>query len=47
MIVRRATTAGITTKIGNHSFRGKGITAYLRNGGPIERAAAMANDAAL
>jgi integrase len=31
--------------IGNHSFRGTGITAYLKNGGAIENAAAMANHA--
>ena len=33
MIQRRATDAGIRTKIGNHSFRATGITEYLRNGG--------------
>jgi len=31
------------TKIGNHSFRAPGITAYLKNGGTLETAAAMAN----
>jgi integrase len=31
------------TKIGNHCFRATGITAYLRNGGTLEKAAAMAN----
>src|SRR3954452_3517740 len=45
MIRRRATAAGIETKIGNHSFRATGITAYLRNGGTLEKAAAMANHA--
>lgn len=45
MIRRRAATAGIETKIGNHSFRATGITAYLKNGGTLERAAAMANHA--
>ena len=43
MIGRRATSAGIATKIGNHTFRATGITAYLRNGGALETAAAMAN----
>jgi integrase len=27
---------------GNHSFRATGITAYLKNGGTLEKAAAMA-----
>lgn len=31
MIQRRASAAGIKTKIGNHSFRATGITAYLKN----------------
>jgi integrase len=43
MIRRRAATAEIETKIGNHTFRATGITAYLKNGGQIETAAAMAN----
>jgi integrase len=45
MIRRRAAAAGIETKIGNHTFRATGITAYLKNGGTLERAAAMANHA--
>ena len=45
MIARRAKAAGITTKVGNHSFRATGITAYLKNGGTLEKAAAMANHA--
>jgi site-specific recombinase XerD len=45
MIRRRATAAGIKTKIGCHSFRATGITAYLKNGGTLEKAAAMANHA--
>src|SRR3954451_385004 len=45
MIQRRAEAAGIETRIGNHSFRATGITAYLRNGGTLEKAAAMANHA--
>jgi integrase len=45
MVRRRATAAGIATRIGNHSFRATGITAYLKNGGTLENAAAMANHA--
>ncbi len=45
MIGRRALAAGIGTKVGNHSFRATGITAYLKNGGTLEKAAAMANHA--
>jgi integrase len=45
MIGRRASAAGIATKIGNHTFRATGITAYLKNGGTLENAAAMANHA--
>jgi site-specific recombinase XerD len=45
MIRRRASAAGISTKLGNHSFRATGITAYLKNGGTLEKAAAMANQA--
>ena len=45
MISRRAAAAGIATRIGNHSFRATGITAYLKNGGALEKAAAMANHA--
>jgi site-specific recombinase XerD len=45
MIRRRASAAGIATKLGNHSFRATGITAYLKNGGTLEKAAAMANHA--
>ena len=44
-ICRRAAAAGIETKIGNHTFRATGITAYLKNGGTLEKAAAMANHA--
>ncbi|MBT9293095.1 tyrosine-type recombinase/integrase [Prosthecodimorpha staleyi] len=43
MIRRRAEAVGIETKIGNHTFRATGITAYLKNGGSLEKAAAMAN----
>ena len=45
MIRRRADAAGIATKIGNHTFRATGITAYLKNGGTLEKAANMANHA--
>ena len=45
MVRRRAADAGIETRIGNHSFRATGITAYLRNGGTLENAAAIANHA--
>jgi site-specific recombinase XerD len=45
MIQRRAAVAGLTTKIGNHTFRATGITAYLKNGDTLENAAAMANHA--
>ena len=43
MVRRRATAAGIATALGNHSFRATGITAYLKNGGTLEKAATMAN----
>jgi integrase len=33
IIRRRAADAGIKTKIGNHTLRATGITAYLKNGG--------------
>ncbi len=42
---RRALAAEIETAIGNHSFRATGITAYLKNGGTLEKAATMANHA--
>ena len=42
MIQRRATAAGIQTRIGNHTFRATGITAYLKNGGTLETAQQMA-----
>jgi site-specific recombinase XerD len=45
MIRRRTAAAGIDTKVGNHTFRATGITAYLKNGGTLENAAAMANHA--
>ena len=45
MVRRRAAAVGIATKLGNHSFRATGITAYLKNGGTLEKAAQMANHA--
>jgi site-specific recombinase XerD len=42
MVRRRAKAAGITTQVGNHTFRGTGITAYLENGGTLEKARQMA-----
>ncbi len=45
MVQRRTLAAGIGTRIGNHSFRATGITAYLKNGGTLENAATMANHA--
>jgi site-specific recombinase XerD len=47
MIRQRAAAADIATKIGNHTFRATGITAYLKNGGTLEKVAAMANHAPL
>ena len=43
MIQRRARAAGIKTRIGNHTFRATGITAYLKNGGKLEVAQQIAN----
>jgi integrase len=40
MIRRWAKAAGIHTKIGNHTFRATGITAYLKNGGQARGCAA-------
>jgi len=42
MIRRRAKGAGIQTKLGNHTFRATGITAYLKNGGKLEIAQQIA-----
>jgi integrase len=39
---RRRLPAGIKTRIGNHTFRATGITAYLKNGGMLETAQQMA-----
>jgi hypothetical protein len=37
MIRRRAAVASIATKLGNHSFRATGITAYRRTAEPSKR----------
>jgi hypothetical protein len=37
MIRRRAAVIRIETKLGNHSFRATGITAYLKNGRTLEK----------
>lgn len=42
MVRRRALAAGIAEKIGNHTFRATGITAYLNAGGSLEHAQSMA-----
>jgi integrase len=42
MIGRRAEAAGVVTRIGCHSWRARGITAYLENGGLLEHAQQMA-----
>jgi len=43
MVRRRAAAAGIDTLVGNHCFRATGITTYLKGGGTLEKAAAIAN----
>ncbi|MFC7694098.1 tyrosine-type recombinase/integrase [Paeniroseomonas aquatica] len=45
MIQRRAKAAGVATKVGCHSWRARGITAYLENGGLLEHAQQMAGHA--
>ena len=42
MIGRRAAKANVVTRIGCHSWRARGITAYLENGGLLEHAQQMA-----
>jgi integrase/recombinase XerD len=42
MIKRRAKTAGLSSRVCCHTFRATGITAYLENGGTIEKAQAIA-----
>ena len=43
IIRRRAKAAGVETRIGNHTFRATGITAYLKNSGKLEVAQQIAN----
>jgi integrase/recombinase XerD len=45
MVRRRAEKAGIGGHIGCHTFRATGITAYLKNGGTIDRAQKLAGHA--
>ena len=42
MVKRRARQSGLPDRISPHSFRGTGITEYLRNGGELEVAARIA-----
>jgi site-specific recombinase XerD len=42
MIKRRAADAGVDERIGCHTFRATGITAYLKNGGTLEHAQRLA-----
>lgn len=42
LVRRRAADAGIAARIGNHTFRATGITAYLENGGALETAQVIA-----
>lgn len=42
MVRRRAAAIGMDVKIGCHTFRATGITAYLENGGSLENAQLMA-----
>jgi integrase len=43
IVERRAKAARIQTRIGNHTFRATGITAYLKNSGKLEVAQQIAN----
>jgi integrase len=43
MIQRRAAAVDLKTKIGNHTFRATGITAYLKNKSTLEAAQHIAN----
>jgi integrase len=42
LVRRRAKDAGVAQPICNHTFRATGITAYLENGGTLEKAQAIA-----
>ena len=43
MIKRRARNAGLPDSISCHTFRATGITAYLLNGGTLEKAQQIAS----
>ena len=43
MIKRRARAAGVSERIGCHTFRATAITVYLQNGGSLEAAQQMTN----
>jgi len=43
MVARRGLAAGVGRSIGCHSFRASGITEYLKAGGRLDVAQAMAN----
>ena len=45
MVRRRTKAAGLGGRFGNHSFRGTGITAYLKNEGSLDQAQFMAGHA--
>ena len=42
MVKRRSLKAGLSPRVTNHTFRATGITAFLENGGTIERAQQIA-----
>jgi integrase len=42
MVQRRGAALGMNIRIGCHTFRATGITAYLQNGGTLENAQLMA-----
>lgn len=42
MVKRRVLAAGLSDRLCCHSFRATGITAYLENGGTIEKAQQIA-----
>jgi site-specific recombinase XerC len=42
MVRRRALAAGVEVSIGCHTWRGTGLTVYLKNGGTLEKAQNMA-----
>ncbi len=42
MVKRRARDAGLPDRIGCHTWRASGITAYLLNGGTLEKAQQIA-----